>query len=222
MNWLFDGIADWLKESLIDAIIASLSGIFDDVNQQIDDIVVQVGQTPENWNSGVFAMVRTLSETVVLPIAGIILTFVLCYELIQLIIEKNSTVDFDTFNIFKWLFKTVVAVFILSNTFTIVLAVFEVAQSVINESAAFITGDTQLGNAESMEAIREQLEEHSLGSLFVLFFEVQVLRLALGAMVVVIFVIIWGRMIEIYLIISMAPIPLSTMVNKEGLLCKGV
>jgi len=215
LSWITGILEALFKESIIDAIMASFEGVFDDVNNQVNDIAVQVGQTPENWNSGVFSMVRTLSETVVLPIAGIILTFVLCYELIQLIIEKNNMADFDTFNIFKWIFKTFVAVFILTNTFTIVLAVFEVAQSVINESATFITGETQLGDPYMMEAIRYQLEEQSIGSLLALFLEVQVIRLALGAMVIVIFVVIWGRMIEIYITISLAPIPLSTMVNRE-------
>jgi hypothetical protein len=215
MGWLEDILEGLFKDTVIDAIMASFEGIFDDVNAQVNDIAVQVGQTPENWNSGVFHMVRTLSETVVLPIAGIILTFILCYELIQLIIEKNNMADFDTFNIFKWMFKTFVAVFILTNTFTIVLAVFEIAQSAVNESATFITGETQLGGPDMMYDIREQLEGESIGSLFALFFEVQVIRLALGAMVIVIFVIVWGRMIEIYITISLAPIPLSTMVNRE-------
>ena len=215
MDWLFDGIGDWFRELLIDGIIASFAGVFDDINYQVGDIANQVGTTPEAWNSGVFNMVRTLSETVVLPIAGIILTFVMCYELIQLILEKNSMVDFEVGNIFKWIFKTVVAIFILSNTFTIVLSVFEVAQSVINESAVFITGETELGNPDMIEAIRYQLEEDSIGSLMALFLEVQILRLALGAMSLVIFVIIWGRMIEIYLTISLAPIPLATMANRD-------
>ena len=215
MNWITDILENLFKDSIIDAIMASFEGIFDDVNQQVNDISVQVGQTPEAWNSGVFTMVRTLSETVVLPIAGIILTFVLCYELIQLIIEKNNLADFDTFNIFKWIFKSFIAIFILTNTFTIVLSVFEVVQSVVNESATFITEETQLGDPDMMDNIREQLEEQSIGSLFALFFEVQVIRLALGAMVIVIFVVIWGRMIEIYLTISLAPIPLATMTNRE-------
>jgi len=215
MNWLLGGLFDSIKESLIDAIMASFANIFDDVNAQVNDIAVQVGHTPESWNSGVFGMVRTLSETVILPIAGIILTFVLCYELIQLIIEKNNMSDFDTFNIFKWIFKTFVAVFILTNTFTIVLAIFSLSQNVVNQSAAFIVGETQLGGADMMDAIRVQLEAESIGSLLALFLEVQVVRLALGAMVIIVFVVIWGRMIEIYLVISLAPIPLSTMVNRE-------
>jgi hypothetical protein len=215
MDWLFEGIADWLKQTLSDAIMASFTGIFDDVNQQVGDIAAQVGQTPEGWNSGVFAMVRTLSETVVLPIAGMILTFVLCYELIQLIIEKNNLQDFDTFNIFKWIFKTFIAVFIMTNTFNIVMAIFDVAQTVVNASAGLISGSLELGNPAMMAAIATQLEAMEVGELIGLFLETAIVRICLGAMVIVIFVVVWGRMIEIYLTVSIAPIPLSTMVNRE-------
>jgi hypothetical protein len=215
MSWLFDGISDWLKQCLIDAIMASFTGIFDEVNQQVGDIAVQVGQTPEGWNSGVFAMIRTLSETVVIPIAGMILTFVLCYELIQLIIEKNNLSDFDTFNIFKWIFKTFVAVYILTNTFNIVMAVFGLAQNVVNQSAALITGSLDLGSGTMLATIQTQLEAMGIGELIGLFLETGIVKLCIGIIAVVIFIIVWGRMIEIYLTVSIAPIPFSTMVNKE-------
>ena len=215
MSWLFDGIIDFFKQFFIDAIMASFAGIFDSVNQQVGDIAAQVGQTPAGWNAGVFAMIRTLSELVVLPIAGMILTFVLCYELIQLIIEKNNLQDFDTFNIFKWIFKTFIAVFILTNTFNIVLGVFELAQTVVNASAGLIAGTTELGNPAMMAAIEAQLQGMGLGELVGLFLEIQLVSICLAIMAVVIFVIIWGRMMEIYLTISIAPIPFSTMVNRE-------
>ena len=160
-------------------------------------------------------MIRTLSETVVLPIAGMILTFVLCYELIQLIIEKNNLQDFDTFNIFKWIFKTFVAVFILTNTFAIVMGVFDVAQHVVNQSAGLISGSLNLGDGAMMDAIRASLENMGIGELLGLFFEVQIVRLCMLIMSIVIMIIVWGRMLEIYLTVSVAPIPFSTMVNKE-------
>ena len=215
MDWLFGGIGDWLKQLFIDAIMASFAGMFDDVNSQVADIAVQVGTTPEGWNSGVFAMIRTLSETVVLPIAGMILTFVLCYELISMIIETNNLQDFDTFNIYKWIFKTFVAVYILTNTFNIVMAVFDMGQSVITQSAGLITGDLALGGSDMMDAIRASLETMGLGELIGLFFETQIVKLCMGIMAIFIMVIVWGRMIEIYLTVSIAPIPLSTMVNRE-------
>ena len=215
MSWLFDGITDWIRQFLIDGIMASFARIFGYVNTQVADIATQVGQTPEGWNSGVFAMVRNLSETVILPIAGMILTFVLCYELIQLIIEKNNLQDFDTFNIYKWIFKTFIAVYILTNTFNIVMAVFDMAQSVINASAALITGSTDLGSPEMMAALEATMEDMGIGELMGVWLQIQIIGLCMFIMSIVIFIVVVGRMLEIYLTISVAPIPLSTMVNRE-------
>jgi hypothetical protein len=183
------------------------------VNDQVADIAVQVGQTPEGWNSGVFAMVRNLSEAVVLPIAGMILTFVLCYELIQLIIEKNNLQDFDTFNIFKWIFKTFVATYILTHTFDIVMGVFGLAQHVVNRSAGIITGSLDMNLA--LTQLETQLQAMGTGELLGMWLQSSILGLAMSAMSLCIFIIIYGRMIEIYLTCSIAPIPFSTMVNRE-------
>ena len=215
MSWLFDDISDWIRQFLIDGIMASFASIFGYVNDQVSDIAGTVGQTPEGWNSGVFNMIRNLSETVVLPIAGMILTFVLCYELIQLIIEKNNLQDFDTFNIYKWIFKTFVAVYILTNTFNIVLAVFDMAQSVINASAGLISGSTDLGSPEMMAALESTLENMGIGELMGVWLQIQLIGLCMFIMSIVIFIVVVGRMLEIYLTISVAPIPLSTMVNRE-------
>jgi len=215
MDWLFDGITEWITQFLIDGIMASFESIFGYVNDQVADIAVQVGQTPEGWNSGVFAMVRDLSETVVLPIAGMILTFVLCHELIQLIIEKNNLQDFDTFNIYKWIFKTFVAVYILTNTFNIVMAIFDMAQSVINASAGLITGSTDLGSPEMMAALETTLEYMGIGELIGVWLQIQLIGFAMFIMSIIIFIVVVGRMLEIYLTVSVAPIPLSTMVNRE-------
>ena len=160
-------------------------------------------------------MVRLLSETVVLPIAGMILTFVLCYELITMIIEKNNMHDFETFTLFKWIFKTFVAVFILTNVFNIVMFVFGIAQNAINGSAALIVGDLELGNDAMMGAIRTQLQAMGIGELIGLYLETQIVKLCMGIMSIIIFIVVFGRMLEIYLVISVAPIPMSTMVNRE-------
>ena len=215
MSWLFDGIQDWFKEILIESIMASFAGMFGMINEQVTDIATQVGQSPASWNVDIFAMIRTLSETVVLPIAGLILTYVLCYELIQLIIEKNNLSDFDTFNIFKWIFKTFIAVFILTNTFNIVMAVFDVAQNAINASAGHITGSLALGNDVMMSAIEAQLEAMTVGPLIGLLLEIQIVKLCMSIMAIIIFIVVFGRMIEIYCVVSVAPIPFSTMVNRE-------
>lgn len=174
-----------------------------------------MGQTPQGWNSDIFAMIRNLSETVVLPIAGMILTFVLCYELITMIIEKNNMAEFDTFNIYKWIFKTFVAVYILSNTFTIVMGVFELAQSVVNGSAGIIGGNLNVSAAEAVAGLQDQLEAMDIFSLVGIWLEINIISLCMTALSIVIFIIVFGRMIEIYLTVSIAPIPLSTMVNRE-------
>ena len=215
MGWLFNGITEWIRQFLIDAIMASFASIFGYVNDQVSDIAVQVGQTPEGWNSGVFAMVRNLSETVILPIAGMILTFVLCYELIQLIIEKNNLSDFDTFNIFKWIFKTFIAVFILTNTFNIVMGIFDIAQNVITASAGLIAGSTDLGSPEMMAALEATMSGMGIGELIGVWLQMQLIGFAMFIMSIIIFIVVIGRMLEIYLTVSVAPIPLSTMVNRE-------
>ena len=148
MSWLLDGLFGWIKQGLIDAIMARFAGLYDTINAEVGSIAANVGQTPGDWNPPVFNMIRTLSETAVIPVAGMILTFVLCYELIQMIIEKNNMVEFDTFNLYKWIFKTFCAVFILTHTFDIVIGVFELAQQVINTSAGAITGALDL-NADA-------------------------------------------------------------------------
>jgi hypothetical protein len=206
-------ITDFIRDLLIDGIISNFANMYDEVNTKVGEIAAQVGQTPQGWNAGVFNMIRSLSETVIIPVAGLILTFVLCYELIQLIIEKNNMADFDTFNIFKWIFKTFVATYILTNTFNIVMAVFALAQQVVNGSAGIIGGSLNVDLA--LTDLQAQLESMGIGELIGLYLESSVLGLAMKAISLCIFIIIYGRMIEIYLTCSMAPIPLATMVNRE-------
>ena len=213
MGSLFDWITDWIKEGLIEAITGQYTKIFDSVNTQVADVAAQVGETPQGWNSAVFTMIQTLSETVVIPIAGIILTFVLVYELIQMILEKNNMHEFDTFNIFKWIFKTFVATYLLTNCFTIVMAVFDVAQSVVADSAGVINGSLDVSAA--LEDLETQLEAMGMWELIGLWLETNVINLCMWVLSIVIFVIVYGRMIEIYLSVSLAPIPFSTMVNRE-------
>lgn len=213
MGGLFDWITDWIKEGLIEAITGQYTNIFDSVNTQVADVAAQVGETPQGWNGAVFTMIQTLSETVIIPIAGIILTFVLVYELIQMILEKNNMHEFDTFNIFKWIFKTFVATYLLTNCFTIVMAVFDVAQSVVADSAGVINGSLDVTAA--LEDLETQLEAMGMWELIGLWLETNVINLCMWVLSIVIFVIVYGRMIEIYLSVSLAPIPFSTMVNRE-------
>ena len=215
MGWLFDGLTDWIREGLIGGIMSIFATIFDDVNARVLDIAGTVGQTPESFNPGIFAMIRGLSETVILPIAGMVLTYVLVYELIQMITEKNNLQDFDTFNIYKWIFKTFIAVYIMTNVFNIVMAIFDVAQHVVNASAGFITGSLNLGDPAMMAALEGQLEALAWYELLAVFLQIMVIRWVMLAVSVVVFVIVVGRMIEIYLTISLAPIPFATMANRE-------
>jgi hypothetical protein len=210
---ILNAIGDWFKDLFIQGIISNFTGMFDEINTKVGEIATQVGQTPQGWNAGVFNLIRTLSETAVIPIAGLILTFVLCYELIQLIIEKNNMADFDTFNIFKWIFKTFVATYILTNTFNIVMGIFALAQQVVNSSAGIIGNSLNVDLA--LTELETQLQSMGIGELIGLFLESSILGLAMKAISLCVFIIIYGRMIEIYLTISVAPIPLSTMINRE-------
>lgn len=208
-------IQEWFKELLIDGIISNLSGTFDTVNTKVGEIAGEVGMTPAGWNGGIFNMIRGLSETVIVPIAGIILTFVMCLELIQMLIDRNNMHDFDTFIFFKWIFKTFAAVLIVTNTWNIVMGVFDVAQHVVNQAAGVIIGDTAMNVSGLMDDIEARLMDMEIGPLFGLWFQSSLIGIIAWALSICIFIITYGRMIEIYMITSVAPIPMATMVNRE-------
>ena len=214
MNTILEQITEWLKGMLIDGIMNNLSGMFDAVNQQVGDVAAQVGRSPSAFSPGVFSMVRNVSESVIIPIAGMILTFIACYELIQMIIDHNNLSNFETWIFFKWVFKTFVAVLLITNTFNITMAVFDVAQHVVNASAGIISGNMAV-DASTLESMRETLEEMELGPLLGLFLQSFVVQLCSMILSVVIFVIVYGRMVEIYLMTSLAPIPFATFGNRE-------
>ena len=197
MQIIFDAIAEWLKGLLVAGIMGNLGGLFDNVNAQVGEIAEQVGTTPASWNAGVFSMIRQLSETVILPIAGLVLTFVMCYELIQLLIERNNLHDIDTWIFFKWTFKTFCAILILSNTFNIVMGVFDMAQSVVQQSAGLIQGSTEI-TPDMLADMETQLEAMELGPLLGLWLQSFFVGFTMTALNIVIFVIVYGRMIEIY------------------------
>ena len=177
---IIDTIQEWFKELLIDGIIANLTGMFDAVNTKVGEIAGEVGMTPSAWNGGIFNMIRNLSETVIVPIAGIILTFVMCYELIQLIIEKNNLHDFDTWIFWKWIFKTFCAVLIVTNTWNIVMGVFDVAQSVVNQSAGVIISDAGIDITGVVGDLETVLADWSVGSLLGLWFQSIVVGLTMN------------------------------------------
>ncbi|MDE7267262.1 MAG: hypothetical protein K2N89_07350 [Lachnospiraceae bacterium] len=215
MQSVLDKIAEWFKELLISGITENLSGMFDTVNTKVGEIAGQVGQTPSGWNGGVFSMIRSLSETVILPIAGIILTFVMCYELIQIVIEKNNLHDIDTWIFFKWIFKTFIAVLLVSNTWNIVMGIFDMTQHVVNQSAGVITTNAGIDVSTVINDMETRLEAMEVGPLLGLWFQSLVVGLTMNIISICIFLVIYGRMIEIYLVTSVGPIPFSTMANRE-------
>lgn len=214
MGSILDAIAEWLKELLISGIMGNLTGVFDSVNSRVGEIATDVGMTPASFSPGIFSMIRSVSETVIIPIAGLILTFIACYELIQLIIEHNNLSNFETWIIFKWIFKTFVAVTLISNCFNIVMAVFDVCQSVISQSGGIIGASTSVSDS-AIAAMEATLETYGVGTLLGIYLMSFVIQLTLWILSIVIFVIVYGRMIEIYLMTSLAPIPLSTFGNRE-------
>ena len=215
MGWIADQIAGWLKDVLISGIEGNLSGLFDSINTRVADVASTVGKTPQAWNGSIFNMIRTLSENVVVPIAGIILTFVMCLELIQLLIDRNNMHDFETFIFFKWVFKTFAAVLIVTNTWNIVMGVFDVAQHVVQEAAGVIVGDTAVDIDRLMTSLDPRLRAMDAGPLLGLWFQTSLMGIVAWILSICIFIIVYGRMIEIYMVTSVAPIPMATMVNRE-------
>ena len=215
MGGILDKLGEWLRGLLIEGITGNLSGMFDTVNDKVSEIAGEVGQTPLNWNSGVYSMIRNLSESVIVPIAGVILTFVMCYELIQLVTEKNNMHDVDTWMFFKWIFKTFCAVLIVTNTWNIVMGIFDVGQNVVNQASGVIIGNTALDVNTVISNMQGQLEALGTGELFGLWFQSLFVGLTMNALSICIMLVIYGRMIEVYLTTSVGPIPLATMTNRD-------
>lgn len=215
MNTIIERITEAIKEILIGMIQNGLEGMFVEVNDKVGTIVSQVGQTPQGWNTGVFNLIQNLSQTVIVPIAGLIITFVLCYELITMVTQKNNFHEFETYNIFLWIFKAYVAIYLVTNTFNITMAVFDVGQHIVNGAAGVISGSTAVDASAAIATLTESLEEMEIGELFLLAMETLLISLTMSILSVIITVIMYGRMIEIYLYTSVAPIPFATMTNKE-------
>ena len=215
MDLIWEKFTMWLKELLIGGIMDNLTGMFDNVNAKVTEIAGQVGATPQGWNSGIFNMIRTLSDNIILPIAGVILTFVMTLELIQLITDRNNLHDVDTWMFFKWIFKTACAVLIVTNTWTIVMGVFDVAQSVVNSASGIIVSDTSIALTDNVVALEARLNDMEVWSLLGLWLQSFVVGITMWVLGICIFLISYGRMIEIYLVTSVAPIPMATAVNRE-------
>lgn len=212
---ILDWLEEWFKGVLIDGITSNLTGLFDTVNTKVGEIAADVGATPQGWNSGVFNMLRNLSETVIVPIAGAILALIMCYELIQLIAEKNNLHDVDSWMMFRWVFKSAAAIILVSNTWNIVMGVFDVTQSVVNQSAGVIVGNTSIDITSVVTDLDTRLSAMDIGGLLGLWFQSLFVGLTMNILSICIMLVVYGRMIEIYLVTSLGPIPLATMGNSE-------
>jgi hypothetical protein len=216
LDFIKQQITEWLKEILVGGIMNNLSGMFDNVNTQVGQIASQVGTTPQAWNTGIYNMIRTLSENVMMPIAGLILAFVMTLELIQIITDKNNLHDIESAVFFRWIFKTACAILIVTNTWNIVMGIFDVAQSVVNSAAGIIVSDTSIDISSVTANLQTRLMAMDLGPLFGLWFQSIFVGFTMWALTICIFIIVYGRMIEIYLATSIAPIPMATMLNRES------
>lgn len=215
MGGILDKISDAIKEFLMGLIESNLTNMFTDVNDKVGTIATEVGKTPSSCNGSIYTMVKGLSDNVIVPIAGIIITFVLCYELISMVTEKNNMQEMDTWMFFKWFFKAAVAIYLLTNTFNIVMAVFDIGQHVVGGAAGVIGGSTSIDIASTLDTMRTGMEAMEIGELLGLSIETLLISLCLKIMSILITVILYGRMIEIYLTVSVAPIPFATITNRE-------
>ena len=214
MDSILQSIEDWFRGLLVSGIMDNLSNTFESVNNQVGQIATEVGQTPANFSPAVYNMIRTLSENVIMPIAGLILTFIACYELIQLVIGHNNLANFETWIFWKWIFKTFVAVTLITNTMNITMAVFDVAQHVVTQAGGIIAGSTAIDDS-TLATVQSTLEAMEIGSLLSIFLQTIIVRFLIYILSALIFVIVYARMIEIYLMVSLAPIPFSTFGNRE-------
>ena len=212
---IFEAIEVWMRTLLTTMVTSNLQNIFTDVNEKTGEIATQVGQTPQGWNSGIFNMIHNLSNSVIIPIAGMIITFVMCYELISMLTEKNNMHDIDTWMFFKYVFKMMIAVYLLSNTFNITMAVFDLGQHVVNSAAGVISHDTAIDTTQLLTSIETAMVNMELGELVVLALETLLVSFGMKIMSIVITIACYGRMIEIYLYTSVAPIPFATLTNRE-------
>lgn len=215
MDSIIQQITQWIKGLLISGILSNLSGMFDDVNQQVGQIANQVGKTPANFDAGVFSMIKNVSETVIVPIAGIILTFIAAYELVQMVVDRNNMHDVDTWMFFRWTVKTFIAVVLITNTWNIIMGIFDLTHYVVNRSADVIVSDTSINIDAAIADLEVKLSAMDLGPLFGLWFQSLFIGLTMTAISICIFIIVYGRMLEIYLMTSLAPIPLASMANHE-------
>ena len=215
MEFLWNKLTEWLKEMLVGGIMSNLTGLFDSINDQVADIAGTVGATPQGWNGSVFGMVQSLSQNVVVTIAGILLAIVMAMELIQMIVDRNNLNDFDVSQIYKWVIKSFIAVVLVTSTWDIVMGIFDLSQAVVNNAAGVIISDTALDLSSVITDMEARLMAMEIGPLFSLWIQSALIGILSWILTICIFIIVYGRMIEIYLVTSIAPIPMATLGNRE-------
>lgn len=214
MFGIFDKIEEFFKELLLGGIQANLESMFLDINDKVGAVATDVGKTPMGWNGDVFAFIKSINDSVIIPIAGLIITAVLCIELINMVMQKNNMHDTDTFEFFKYIIKMWIAVWLVSHAFEFSMAVFDVAQHMVNKAAGVINTSATV-SGDQIVAMMDTLKEKGLGELVMILFETSLIKVAIQVISVVIMLVVCGRMFEIYVYSSVSAIPFATMGNKE-------
>ena len=215
-DFITDPINEFIRDMLKGWIEDNLRDLFVGLNNNVAKVSLEVSQTPSEWNGGVFTVIRQLSETVIVPIAAIIITYVLCYELISMAIDKNNMRDYDTSIFLKYIFKAGIAVFLLGKTSDIVMAVFDLGSQMTMKAGIAIYESTSIPDVWSdVVAVHAKLDALTTGELWSFVFQSMFAKMAINIMSILVTVIMYGRMIEIYLYVSVAPIPFATFGNKE-------
>ncbi|MBZ2111248.1 VirB6/TrbL-like conjugal transfer protein, CD1112 family [Streptococcus infantis] len=214
MFGIFDKIEEFFKELLLGGIQANLESMFLDINDKVGAVATDVGKTPMGWNGDVFAFIKSINDSVIIPIAGLIITAVLCIELINMVMQKNNMHDTDTFEFFKYIIKMWIAVWLVSHAFEFSMAVFDVAQHMVNKAAGVINTSATV-SGDQIVAMMDTLKEKGLGELVMILFETSLIKVAIQVISVVIMLVVYGRMFEIYVYSSVSAIPFATMGNKE-------
>lgn len=214
MLGIFNKIEEFFKDLLLGGIQANLESMFLDINDKVGAVATDVGKTPMGWNGDVFAFIKSINDSVIIPIAGLIITAVLCIELINMVMQKNNMHDTDTFEFFKYIIKMWIAVWLVSHAFEFSMAVFDVAQHMVNKAAGVINTSATV-SGDQIVAMMDTLKEKGLGELVMILFETSLIKVAIQVISVVIMLVVYGRMFEIYVYSSVSAIPFATMGNKE-------
>ncbi|HAP4096542.1 TPA: hypothetical protein IUU65_000886 [Enterococcus faecalis] len=214
MFGIFDKIEEFFKELLLGGIQANLESMFLDINDKVGAVAADVGKTPMGWNGQVFSFIKSINDSVVIPIAGLIITAVLCIELINMVMQKNNMHDTDSFEFFKYIIKMWIAVWLVSHAFTFSMAVFDVAQHMVNKAAGVINTSAVI-SGDQIVAMVDSLKDKGLGELVMILFETSLIKVAIEVISIVIMLVVYGRMFEIYVYSSVSAIPFATMGNKE-------